>query len=112
MAHSLPPFAPFADMKHYRHILFISPSTLFLNGRLSCHLLFPRSPAADVKHYRYILKTVHAGADLDFIVEASKWVPEQAGDPATVAGMYEVRAGGPWGGAFRGGRGRPFASPL
>ena len=44
-----------------------------------------------MKHYRYILKTVHAGADLDFIVEASKWVPEQAGDPATVAGMYEVR---------------------
>ena len=62
--------------------------------RLSRRGLFPFSSPfpADIKYYRYILQTVHAGADLDFIVSAAKWVLEKAGDHALVATLDEASA--------------------
>ena len=53
----------------------------------------PPPLAADIKYYRYILQTVHAGADMDFIVGAAKGVLEQAGDHALMATLDEVSGG-------------------
>lgn len=45
----------------------------------------------DLQRYLWTLKTVHAGADLSFMIEAGKWALEQAGDQEAIRCLYEIR---------------------
>jgi alpha-glucan,water dikinase len=45
----------------------------------------------DMQRYLWTLKTVHAGADLSFIIESGKWALERAGDHEAIRWLHEIR---------------------
>ncbi len=44
----------------------------------------------DMQRYLWTLKSVHAGADLHFMIESAKWALEKAGDHQAVAWLYDI----------------------
>jgi len=44
----------------------------------------------DLQRYLWTLKTVHAGADLGFMIESGKWALEQLGDHEAVGWLYDI----------------------
>lgn len=44
----------------------------------------------DLERYLWTLKTVHAGADLGFMIASGKWALEQAGDHEAVGWLYQI----------------------
>lgn len=44
----------------------------------------------DMQRYLWTLKTVHAGADLHFMIESAKWALEKAGDHEAIGWLHEI----------------------
>ena len=84
-----PSSRPYTRAPHYLSLFPLLNGPPIVSPSLSLHLPSSLAPA-DIKRCRTILQTIHSSADLDFMVGATKWVLELAGDHGLIATLDEV----------------------